>query len=263
MLFLHWNTLNLFFKNCLFFFCILFLHDDGCLLLFYPDDPKVYWNFFAYFQQNNFRIFYKWIICILVLKLAQPSNPTKIITPFHYLPNNPVFHSRKVFLKMLFVVSNSSIQTMVSRLMFFMCSFFLANGIIRLLISFTFWILPSLVSFRVDVSSHDILFDDIDHNNISLGPDGVPWHGPKKKGVGLMSSLLRFVVLLVIWLLMSLQGHVVFMYYFGSNACWILCFYVLGIWMFSYAPKESFTSFLQIILLGTNISTKVRWSSFA
>jgi hypothetical protein len=181
MLFVHWNTLNLFFKNCLFFFCILFLHDDGCLLLFYPDDPKVYWNFFAYFQQNNFKIFYKWIICILVLKLAQPSIPTKIITPFHYLPNIHVFHSRKVFLKMFFVVSNSSIQTMVSRLMFFMCSFFLANGIIRLLISFTFWILPSLVSSRVDVSSHDILFDDIDHNNILLGPDGVPWHGPKER----------------------------------------------------------------------------------
>jgi hypothetical protein len=35
-----WNTTNHYFLEYLFSFCTFFLHDDGALLIFYPNDPR-------------------------------------------------------------------------------------------------------------------------------------------------------------------------------------------------------------------------------
>jgi hypothetical protein len=58
-----------------------------------------------------------------------------------------------------------------------MHSFSLESGIIQMPISFTYQASPSVESFGVDVSSNDILFNDIGEASYLLGLDGVPWHG--------------------------------------------------------------------------------------
>ncbi len=61
--------------------------------------------------------------------------------------------------------------------MLLMHSFSLESGIIQMPISFTYQASPSVESFGVDVSSNDILFNDIGEASYLLGLDGVPWHG--------------------------------------------------------------------------------------
>jgi hypothetical protein len=58
------------FLDCLFSFFTFFLHDDGALLIFYQNDPKVFRQINAYLVANNFQVFQKWIICNHMLKLA-------------------------------------------------------------------------------------------------------------------------------------------------------------------------------------------------
>jgi hypothetical protein len=79
---------------------------------------------------------------------------------------------------------------MVSRLMLLVHSFSPKSGITRMPIRFTYRIFPSLKSFKVDVSSNDILFNDIDQASLSLGLGRVPWHGPQEKGFMCMSTLI-------------------------------------------------------------------------
>jgi hypothetical protein len=56
------------FLGCLFSFYTFLLYDDGALLVFYHDDPKVSNQINAYLVANNFQVFQKWIICNHVLK---------------------------------------------------------------------------------------------------------------------------------------------------------------------------------------------------
>jgi hypothetical protein len=67
---------------------------------------------------------------------------------------------------------------MVSQLMLLVCSFSFESGITQMPVLFTYQASPSMESFGVNVSSNDILFNDINQASFLLGLDGIPWHGP-------------------------------------------------------------------------------------
>jgi hypothetical protein len=50
------------------------------------------------------------------------------------------------------------------------------SGITRMPVPFTYQDFPFVENFGVDVSSNDILFNDIDQTSFLLGLNGIPWH---------------------------------------------------------------------------------------
>jgi len=73
-----WNEEVQGFLRLIIGFCGGFLHDDGALLLFYPDNPQIKKELFSFFNKNNLKMKEEWTI-INSLHLCHPLNPSKLV----------------------------------------------------------------------------------------------------------------------------------------------------------------------------------------
>jgi hypothetical protein len=65
-----------------------YLHDDGALLLFYPDNPKVKKELFSFFKLNKLKMKVEWTI-VNTLHLRQPLNASNLVSSLlRYLISN-------------------------------------------------------------------------------------------------------------------------------------------------------------------------------
>ena len=57
-----------------------YLHDDGVLLIFHPEDPKWTKELSTYFFNYNFKVGHEPWTCVNPLRLANPRNPNKTVS---------------------------------------------------------------------------------------------------------------------------------------------------------------------------------------
>lgn len=62
-------------------FCHGYLHDDGALLLFYPDSPQIKKEIFSFFNRNKLKMKEEWTV-INSLRLSHPLNAAKFVSHF-------------------------------------------------------------------------------------------------------------------------------------------------------------------------------------
>jgi len=60
-------------------FCGGYLHDDGALLLFYPENPQVKKELLSFLNKNNLKVKEEWTV-INSLHLAHPLNTSKYVS---------------------------------------------------------------------------------------------------------------------------------------------------------------------------------------
>ena len=75
-----WNAKSDKFLLVLFSFCMQYLHDDGVLLIFHPEDPKWTKELSTYFFNYNFKVGHGPWTCVNPLRLANPRNPNKTVS---------------------------------------------------------------------------------------------------------------------------------------------------------------------------------------
>ena len=75
-----WNAKSDKFLLVLFSFCMQYLHDDGVLLIFHPEDPKWTKELSTYFFNYNFKVGHGPWTCVNPLRLANPRNPNKMVS---------------------------------------------------------------------------------------------------------------------------------------------------------------------------------------
>jgi len=98
-----WNAKSDKFLLVLFSFCMQYLHDDGALLVFYPEDAKWTKELSSYFFNYNFKVGHDPWTCVNPLRLSNPRNPTKTVSLSIFLL--PVFshcHESFLFLYIIF-----------------------------------------------------------------------------------------------------------------------------------------------------------------
>ena len=75
-----WNTKSDKFLLVFFSFCMQYLHDDGVLLIFHPEDPKWTKKLSTYFFNYNFKVGYGPWTCVNPLRVANPRNSNKTVS---------------------------------------------------------------------------------------------------------------------------------------------------------------------------------------
>ena len=75
-----WNAKSDKFLLVLFSFCMQYLHDDGALLIFHPEDPKWTKELTTYFFNYNFKVGHEPWTCVNPLRLTNPRNPNKTVS---------------------------------------------------------------------------------------------------------------------------------------------------------------------------------------
>jgi hypothetical protein len=77
-----------------------YLHDDGALLIFHPEDPKWIKELSSYFFNYNFKVggHEPWT-CVNPLRLANPRNPNKTVSLITHV--HLIFHLNESYLSTL------------------------------------------------------------------------------------------------------------------------------------------------------------------
>ncbi len=167
-------------------FCQGYLHDDGALLLFYPDSVQIKKEVLSFLYNNNLEVKEEWTI-VNSLHLTHPMHNSKRVSNCSHF----------TFLKFKFIhifnhIANNwrlmfDIQTLKFKAIVLVRSF--STPLVRPPKEF---VISSSDEFEdVDLASDDVLFNIVTSDSALKRNDGDTfWRGPKEKAVSLLRLLI-------------------------------------------------------------------------
>ena len=167
-------------------FCQGYLHDDGALLLFYPDSVQVKKEVLSFLYNNNLEVKEEWTI-VNSLHLTHPMHNSKRVSNWSHFPlfkfavihtfNHIANNSRPMF----------DVQTLKFKAIVLVRSF--STPLLRPPKEF---VISSSDKFEdVDLANDDVLFNIVTSDTALKRNDGDTfWRGPKEKAVSLLQLLI-------------------------------------------------------------------------
>ena len=182
----HWNKQVQNFIKFTIGFCQGYLHDDGALLLFYPDSVQIKKEILSFLYNNNLEVKEEWTI-VNSLHLTDPMQSSKRVS---FCRHFPLF--KFCLIHNLHHITNNSmpmfdVQTLKFKAIVLVRSF--STPLVRPPKEF---VISSSDEFKnVDLASDDVLFNIVTADiALKRNDGGTTRRGPKEKAVSLLQLLI-------------------------------------------------------------------------
>ena len=167
-------------------FCQGYLHDDGALLLFYPDSVQIKKEILSFLYNNNLVVKEEWTV-INYLHLTHPLQSSKRVSNCNHFPlfNFDLIHNFNHITNHLTPMFD--VQTLKFKAILLVRSFST-----RLARPPNEFVITSSDEFEdVDLARDEVLFNIVTSDTALKRNDGDTfWRGPKEKAVSLMQLLI-------------------------------------------------------------------------